>query len=150
MEYIETVKNICFFLEKKIALFSQYLSLTRQMEETLRRKEEITLGNLIAQRRDCAQKIDKIDRHLKTTVGPGSEPSNFFPENLKKIVDGYLQTLKSLMETLEPLDRAVTVLAKQESEHLKTELLKRQTVRVAAKGYTRSIGHPARFLDTRR
>lgn len=150
MKHIEAGKNFCFFLEKKISLLNQYLSLTRRMEETLKGKEENTMQSLIAQRRECAQKIDKVDRHLNIAAEPGGEMQKLFPEKLKKIVDGYLQTLKNIMEALAPLDRRVMVLAKQECDDLKAELLRRRTVRAASEGYNRGIGHTSRFLDTRR
>jgi hypothetical protein len=150
MKDVETDKKFCSFLEKKVALFQRYLSITEQMKETLRHEEKSSLGSLIAQRRDCIQQIEKLDRYMKGIVQTGSDMRSHISGRLKGLIDGYFQTLKTLMEKLTPLDMELMVLVKHEGESLKTDLLSKQKVRQAAKSYVSFRKYPAKFLDTRR
>jgi hypothetical protein len=47
MENTDEEKEVCSFLEKKLALFNQYLSITKRLKETLRDKEASSLGVFI-------------------------------------------------------------------------------------------------------
>lgn len=150
MKDIEKGEKFCSYLEKKVALFQRYLSLTERMKATLQHVETSNLGSLIAQRQDCIQRIEKLDRFMQKVVQTGSDMRSRISGRLNGLIDGYLQTLKTLMEKLEPLDMELMVLVKQEGASIKTDLLKKQKVRQAAKGYGSFRKHPARFLDTRR
>jgi len=149
MKEEDTGKEICSLLEKKVALFSQYLSLTERMNASLG-EEEKDLKDLISKRQVCMEKIEKIDLSMQQTVGAGPDKYNLIPPKFKGLIDGYLKKLKSIMETVELLDREVTAVVKQEVENIKTDLLNMRNVRQAARGYGGRVGHPARFLDTRR
>ncbi|MBL6971392.1 MAG: hypothetical protein ISR63_04635 [Desulfobacterales bacterium] len=160
MKEEDTGKEICSFLEKKVTLFSRYLSLTERMNAVLG-EEDKDLKDLISKRQGCMEKIDKIDLSIQQAVGAGPDKHNLIPPKFKGLIDGYLKKLKSIMETVELLDREVTAVVKQEVENIKTDLLNMRNVRQAARGYGGrvghpargyggSVGHPARFLDTRR
>ncbi len=160
MKEEDTGKKICSFLEKKVTLFSRYLSLTERMNAALG-EEEKDLKDLISKRQSCMEKIEKIDRSMPQAVGAGPDKHNLIPPKFKGLIDGYLKKLKSIMATVELLDREVTAVVKQEVENIKTDLLNRRNVRQAARGYGGPVGHPARgyggrvghparFLDTHR
>ena len=149
MKEEDTGKEICSFLEKKVTLFSRYLSLTERMNAALG-KEEKDLHDLISKRQSCMEKIAKIDLSMQQTVGAGPDKQNLILPKFKGLIDGYLKKLKSIMETIELLDREVTAVVKQEVKNIKADLLNRRNIRQAARGYGGRVGHPARFLDTHR
>ena len=149
MKEEDTGKEICSFLEKKVTLFSRYLSLTERMNATLG-EEEKDLKDLISKRQGCMEKIEKIDLSMQQAVGSGLDKYNLYSPKFKELSDGYLKKLRSIMETVELLDREVTAIVKQEVENIKTDLLNMRKVRQAARGYGGRVGNPARFLDTRR
>jgi len=141
-------QKICSFLEKKVTLFSRYLSLTERMKAALGKEKD--LKDLIFQRQGCMEKIEKIDLSMQRTVGAGPGIRNLVSPKFKGLIDGYLKKLESIIKTVELLDREVTAVVKQEVENIKTDLLNRGKVRQAARGYGGRVGNPARFLDTRR
>jgi hypothetical protein len=149
MKEEDTGKEICSFLEKKVILFSRYLSLTERMNAALG-EEEKDLKDLISKRQGCMEKIGKIDLSIQQTVGAGPDKHNLIPPQFKGLIGGYLKKLKSITKTVELLDREVTAVVKQEVANIKTDLLNRRNVRQAARGYGGRVGNPARFLDTRR
>ena len=149
MKEEDTGKEICSFLEKKVTLFSRYLSLTERINAALG-EEEKNLQDLISKRQGCMERIDKVDLSIQQTVGAGPDKHNLIPPQFKGLIDGYLKKLKSILETIELLDREVTAVAKKEVENIKTNLLNMRNVRQAARGYGGRVGHPARFLDTHR
>jgi len=150
MKAADTGKKLCTFLERKLALFSRYLSLTERMKEALGRKEERHLGGLISKRQGVIHKIEKIDLSMKRSFRAGPDIRHLIPEKYKGYIDGYLTTTKNIMATVEPLDRELAAAIKQDGERIKTDLLNMRKVRQAAKGYGNGIGNVARFLDTRR
>ena len=149
MKEEDTGKEICSFLEKKVTFFSRYLSLTERINTALG-EEEKDLQDLISKRQACMERIDKIDLSIQQTAGAGPDKHNLIPPKFKGLIDGYLKKLRSIMETVEVLDREVTAVAKKEVENIKTNLLNMRNVRQAARGYGGRVGHPARFLDTHR
>jgi len=149
MKEEDTGKEICSFLEKKVTLFSRYLSLTERMNAALG-EEEKDLQDLISKRQSCMEKIKKIDLSIQQTAGAGPDEHNLIPPKFKGLIDGYLKKLKSILETIELLDKEVTAVVKQEVENIKTNLLNMRNIRQAARGYGGRVGNPARFLDTRR
>ncbi len=149
MKDIDASREICSFLEKKVTLFSRYLSLTERMNAALG-EEEKDLKDLISKRQGCMEKIEKIDLAMQQTVGAGPDKYKLIPPKFRGLIDGYLKKLKSIMETVELLDREVTAFVKLEVESVKTDLLNMRNVRQAARSYGGRVGHPAWFLDTRR
>ena len=149
MKEEDTGKEICSFLEKKVTLFSRYLSLTERMNTALG-EEEKDLQDLISKRQSCMEKIEKIDLSMQQTTGAGPDKHNLIPPKFKGLIDGYLKKLKSIMETIELLDREVTAVVKQEVKNIKADLLNMRNIRQAARGYGGRVGQPARFLDTHR
>ena len=142
MKNINTGKEICSFLEKKLSLFNRYLSITKRMKQTLNDKEAGNLGGLVSERQDCINKIERIDLSMEK-IGKGEGGG-------EGLIDGYLKDIKSIIETIVPIDRELIVMAKEEGESIKTELLKMRNVRQASQGYRNEGRYSPRFLDTRR
>ena len=143
MKNINTGKEICSFLEKKLSVFNRYLSITKRMKQTLNDKEAGNLGGLVSERQDCINKIERINLSMEKIVNAGSD-------KFKGLIDGYLKDIKSIIETIAPIDSELMVMVREEGESIKTELLKMRNVRQAAQGYRNERRYSPRFLDTRR
>ena len=147
MKDMEAGKDICSFLEKKILFFDRYLSITERMKETFEDKEAGDLGRVLSERRDCINKIDRIDSSIKNIIEEGSNRVDHVSNKFKGVIASHLKNLKNIMESVDLMDRELIGVVKEESEGLKTELLKMRNVQQAARGYKRGITHPPRFLD---
>ncbi len=138
MKKTEGNEKIRSFLEQKITLFDRYMDITTRMKEAFRDGEAVELGGFISQRQDCIKRIERIDAALK---GMG--------ENQRGFIGRYSEKLKGIMETVDLMDRELMGMAKEESDSVKTELLKIRGGRQAAQGYKRGVSHTPRFLDVR-
>ena len=141
-------KEICTLLEKKSVFFDKYLSITERMKETFVDKKERDPRASVSEREACINKIRKIDASLEKIMGNSSDKLHDISEKCKGMIDGYLRSLKNIMETVDLIDRELTVMVRAGGENIKTELLKLQDVRQAAKGYRDKIKSTPRFLDT--
>ncbi|NOR22155.1 MAG: hypothetical protein GQ476_05665 [Candidatus Aminicenantes bacterium] len=141
-------KEICSFLEKKLVFFKQYLSITKRMKETFKKKEPSSPEAFISERQAYITKIQKIDASLEKIMGNSSDKLHDISEKCKGMIDGYLRSLRNIMETVDLIDRELIVVVRAEGENIKGELLKLQDVRQAAKGYRDRMKSTPRFLDT--
>ena len=148
MKDMDLEKEICSLLEKKTVFFDQYLSITERMKESFVDKKERDPRASIPQRQACINKIQKIDASMEKIMGNSSDKVHNISEKCKGMIDGYLRSLKNIMETVDLIDRELIVMVGAEGENIKTELLKLQDVRQAAKGYRDKIKSTPRFLDT--
>jgi len=148
MKDMDLEKEICSLLEKKTVFFDQYLSITERMKESFVDKKERDPRASISQRQACVNKIQKIDASLEKIMGNSPDKLHTISEKCKGMIDGYLRSLKNIMETVDLIDRELIVMVGAEGENIKTELLKLQDVRQAAKGYRDKIKSTPRFLDT--
>ncbi|MGB5158681.1 hypothetical protein [Desulfobacterium sp. N47] len=135
--------DIELLLEKKFILASQYLSATREMQETLIQKKEKHIIDFISKRQDCINKIKNIDISVQKFIRPGSG-------KFKEIFHNYLESIKNIFEQIAPIDESITIMVKEESRSIKEELLKINNVRHAAKGYGAKGNKIPRYLDARR
>lgn len=137
-------------MEQKISLMTRYLSITKTMKETFMLKKEINMGNLLSKRQDCINKIQKIDLSVQKIMNTGAEQLSCISDELKSSLDGYLHSIKSLLEQITPIDAEVMVIVKEESRGVKAELLKISNARQAAKGYgSKGMNIPA-YMDAKR
>jgi len=118
------------------------------MKERFVHKKERDPRASISQRQTCVNKIQKIDASLEKIMGNSSDKLHNVSEKCKGMIDGYLRSLRNIMETVDLIDRELIVMVGAEGENIKTELLKLQDVRQAAKGYRDKIESTPRFLDT--
>ena len=152
MRDIKEEKEVCAFVEKKLAHFKQYLSFTEKMKQAFGNEEEINnLGSLISKRQACINNIDRIDLSLGKILKKGSSKLSSVSNKYKGMIDSYLLKIRDIMTTVDLMDKELMVMAKQKGEGIKTEVLKTRNFRQAARGYGGSTGYnTARFLDTRR
>lgn len=151
MKDINEGKQVYTFLEKKLAHFKQYLSLTEKMEKASKNEERNKdLGRLISRRQSCINKIDKIDMSIRKAIKRNSAGRFRIPNHYKEKISGCLSQLRDIMTTIDFKDRALMVRVKDEDEAIKAELLRMRNVRRASRGYRGSSGYPSRFLDTRK
>jgi len=148
MENIDPEKEVCSFFEKKLALFNRYLSITKRMKETLRDKKAGNPGVFISERQDCIGKIEKIDSSIEKIIKASTDKLNHISDKFKGLIDSYLSSIKSIMETVDLIDRELMVMVKEEGESIKKELLRMRNVRQVARGYKKEKRYSPRFLDT--
>jgi hypothetical protein len=142
--------HIGLFLEQKISLMTQYLSITRTLKETFQLNKEIYLADLLSKRQECIDRIQKADLSIQKIIGSGAGERSRFSENLKNTLNGYLQKIKSLVGRIAPLDAEVMAMVEGESRAIKAELLKMREGRQAAKGYGPQEKYFPRYIDARR
>ena len=147
MRDIDPEKEVCSFLEKKLALFNRYLSITKRMKKVLRDKEVVNPGIFISERQDCINKIEKIDSSIKKIIKASTDKFSHIPDKFKGLIHSHLSSIKSIMETVAPIDRELMVMVKEEGEGIKKELLNIRNVRQAAQGYKKDKRNSPRFLD---
>lgn len=151
MKVFDEEKEICSFLEKKLVHFKQYLAITEKMKEALGNNDEhVSLGGGISRRRGCIQKIEKLNLSIDKIVKRGSVGFLRISQKYKRVVDGYLTTLKDIMIKVDIIDRELVAIVANQRESIKTDLLKNRNMRQAARGYKAKMGCPPKFLNTRR
>ena len=150
MKDTDAGREMCSFLEKKLTLFNQYLSITKRMKATLQDKEAGNLGVFISERQGCISKIEGIDGSMEKIIKEGSDKLSHISDKCRGLIDGCLRNIKGIMEEIDLMDREFMVMVKEEGEGMKTELLKLRNVRQAAKGYIKEKGFSPSFLDTMR
>ncbi|MBA7650635.1 hypothetical protein ES703_58445 [subsurface metagenome] len=161
LENMSVIKKTKRLREKEVSLAEIYahlmknygsgmddLSITERMKESFVHKKERDPRASISQRQACVNKIQKIDASLEKIMGNSSDKLHNVSEKCKGMIDGYLRSLRNIMETVDLIDRELIVMVGAEGENIKTELLKLQDVRQAAKGYRDKIESTPRFLDT--
>ena len=169
----DAVKEICSLLEKKLALFKQYLSITEQLKESIGNKEDGDLGALLSERQGCIKEIEGIDLSMEKVVKANfdrvcqiSDQVNTHTQThplacdeLSRVegggedggeglIDSYLMKIKRIMEAIDPIDGELVVMVKEEGERIKREILKMRDVQRVARGYRRAKGVFPRFLNT--
>jgi hypothetical protein len=151
MRDINEGKEICTFLDMKLTHFKQYLSITEKMKQIFGNKEETNnLGKLISKRQGCTDNIERIDLSIGKILKKRSGELSRISGKFKEIIDGYFSKIRDIMKTVDLMDKEIMVMVKQEVEVAKTEVLKTQKFRHAARGYSGRAGYTAKFLDTRR
>jgi len=148
MENIEPGKEVCSFLEKKLALFTRYLSITKRMKEALRDKEAGNPGVFISERQDCINKIEKVDSSIEKIIEASADKLTHISDKFKGLIDSYLSSIKSITETVHSIDKELMVTVKEEGEGIKKELLRMRNVRQVTRGYKKKKRYSPRFLDT--
>lgn len=147
----EVEKEFCIFLDKKLMQFKQYQSVTEMMKHTLCGKEkDKEISSLISKRQSCISAIEKINGSLEKIVNKGSDGFSRIPSKYKRLIDGYMSSIKDVMMQIDLMDRELVAVVAEKSKSLKTEILKLRNMKQAARGYGSHIKYPARFLDTRR
>ena len=137
-------------MEKKIAQFKQYLSITEKMKVVLGQKEEHgRLGGLISRRQGCIKKIEKLNLSIDRVMNRNSVKLSRISQKYKGVMDSYLPILKEIMVKVDIMDRELVAIVAKEGESIKTEILKTRNMRQAARGYKTNMRYPAKFLDTR-
>jgi hypothetical protein len=145
----DTVTYTLLFLEKKVALMTQYLSLTRSMKESFLGEKEVRLEGLLARRQDCIDKIEKIDQSLQKLRSMGAGELSRISRELNGKWNGYLQRLKGLAKKIAPMDAEVMVMVREESRGVKEALLNMKQLKQAAKGYGSRERRIPRYIDAR-
>ena len=151
MRNVEKEKEMCIFLEKKLDKFREYQSVTEKMKQTVCGNDENNeLSGLINRRQRCISAIEKINLSMEKIIKNGSVKLSCISKKYKGMVEGYLSKIKEIMLQVDLMDKELVTIVSEQSESIKTELLKMRNMRQAARGYQTNKRYPAKFLDTRR
>jgi hypothetical protein len=147
----DTEKEYCMFLEKKLAQFKQYQSATEKMKHVMDDKgKNKEISALILTRQSCIRAIEKINASMEQIIKKGSAGLSDISKKYKDLIDSYMARIKEIMLQIDFMDRELVAVVAEQRDGIKTELLKMQNIRQAAKGYRSNMRYPAKFLDTRR
>jgi hypothetical protein len=142
--------EISSLLEKKLALFDRYLTITERMRDAFIDNGARDPRPFISKRQACIANIGRIDASVEKILEKRSDGLRHISGKCRASIDGYLERLRSIMGTADLMDRELMGMAKEQSEDIKSELVELQKVRQAARGYGDRIKSPPRFLDTKR
>jgi len=144
-------KNPLSYLGEKRDLLTQYLSATSEFMQALKKEKRFDASEpFILKRQSLIQEIEALDRSFHATVGSLSQRPNDPSEVSREAVRESLEAMRRVLAEVESKDKALNLLAKEESEALMGELLRLRTARNAAQGYGRAGWSEPRFLDTRK
>lgn len=143
-------REICLLLEKKLALFNRYLTITERMRDAFIDNSGQDPRPFISKRQACIGNIGRVDASLQKISERGPDPLHHISGKCRASIDGYLKRLRSTMGAAELMDRELMGMVKGHSEDIRSELVELQKVRQAARGYGDKVKSPPRFLDTTR
>ena len=138
-------KEICSFLEKKLSLFQQYLSVTKKIKQAFVDDGKGNPGVFIAERQGLIDRIEKIDYALDKVIK--SEESQTVSGAFSETIETRLQDIKALMERVRPIDEELIAMVGEAEEHAKRSLLEMRRSRQAVNGYQRMGKTTPRFFD---
>ena len=92
------------------------------------------LEGVLSKRQDCIEKIRGIDVSIEKMTQKSADKSHLKSNQFRGMIKDYQGEMKGIMETASLTDRGVVVMLKEESENLKTELLRIRHGRRAASG----------------
>lgn len=144
-------KEFCMFLEKKLAQFKQYQSVTEKMKHVACGKGKNTeLSGLISKRQSCIGAIEKVNASLEKIIKKGSTGLSHIPKKYKMLIDSYMASIKDVMTQVDLMDKELVAIVAEQRDDIKTELLRMRNMRQAARRYNSGVKYHARFLDTKR
>jgi hypothetical protein len=141
-------KRLFSYLSKKTSLLQQYLSVTGEFIDVL--KQSDTPEPFLLKRQSLIQEIEALDRSFHARVGRPSQGPPDLSGTPRETVRAKWDSLRRVLAEVESKDKALTLLAKEDGEGLRGELLRLRAARNAAQGYGRSGGSEPRFMDTRK
>ena len=141
---------MCSLLEKKLALFNRYVSITKRMKDAFIDNGLQDPRPLISKRQACIASIGRVDVLVDKILERSSDWPHLISAKCRASIAGYLKHLTSVMVTVDQMDREVMGMFKEQSEDIKSELVELHKVGQAAKGYGDKMKAPPRFLDTTR
>ncbi len=144
----EREEEICSLLEKKLSLFQSYLSVTKRMKEAFVDEEKGTPEVFLAERQGLIDRIEEIDSSMEKVIKGGEIQTGFGRD--RETIETRLQDIKTLMESVKPMDEALIALVRGEEEQAQRSLLKMRGTRQAVSGYQRIGKSPPKFFDTLR
>jgi hypothetical protein len=144
----EREKEICSLLEKKVSLFQSYLSVTKRIKEAFVDEGKGNPEAFIAERQGLIDRIEKIDTSMEGVIKGGEIQTGFGRD--RETIEARQQDIKTLIETVKPMDEALIAMVRGEEEQAKRSLLKMRRSRQAVSGYQRMGESPPKFFDTLR
>lgn len=150
MDIEELCKKCGSRLREKIRLLDGYKEATARIKEALESKDVVRLDRHLKERQGVIAKIERIDKEVDKYLQGNDFSLDKLSEKARNLVGGYLDRIKTALESLSGLDRECLELARAEHDCMKSEILKMQHGRRTARGYRATCRQAPRFLDTKR
>jgi len=131
-----------------LSLFQSYLSVTKRIKEAFVDEDQGNPGGFIVERQGLIDRIEKIDTSMEKVI-EGGEPQTGFGGD-RETIETRLQEIKTLMETVKPMDEEMIAMVRGEEQQAKRSLLKMRSTRQAVSGYQRMGKSSPKFFDTLR
>ena len=138
-------KDICSFLDKKLSLFEEYLSVTRKLKDAFVDEGNGNPGVFIAERQGLIDRIEKIDFAMDKVTKSGESQTGFGA--IRETIETRLKDIKALMERVKPIDEELIAMVREAEEQAKRSLLKMRRSRQAVNGYQRMGKSTPKFFD---
>ena len=113
-------------------------------------KERRLLGSLISKRQGCIHQIDDVDLSMNKLREGGANNHAPVSGKFREMMGKYVEEIKGIVEEISPIDSEAMMIAREERDSLKKELLRVRHVRQATQDYKKAKIHAPRFLDTKR
>jgi hypothetical protein len=118
------------------------------MKKALRDKEAVNPEIFISERQNCINKIEKVDSSIENITNKSTDKLNTISDKFSELINSYLSSIKSVMKTVDLIDKQLVVMVEAECQGTKKELLNMRNVRQGTRGYKKEKRHTPRFLDT--
>jgi hypothetical protein len=142
MSKTEHDQKISFFLARKLELSRRYLTITKRMEAITSISQMAMIQGFMAQRKQCADRIDDADMALERLFKPGPTGA------ANTLLHRFSEKTVPILEEAAAIEKKIVVWMSNQQKALKSELLILRKGRQAVRGYFRPDQKTARCLDT--
>ena len=145
----EIDEKLYFLIEKKRALYYQYLRMTEKMRHSIEAGDINNLNGIISERKKCIRKVNRIDISVKKILKDACAMWDRLPLRIDSMIDDRTADLKEIAASIKSLDADLILAAQSASDVLKKDLLKIRNLRRANKNYGPHRIHSSKFVDIR-
>jgi len=145
------VTNLCDLLEKKLAAFQDYLSITVSLKEICGINDMDQIVKLLKKRDHYINAIDEIDGRINTLRDNNSPIASMVSDEIREKNDVIIQAIKKTAEKAQSLNMDIEAPLVIQHDTLRKQLSTTNHDRDGVKGYLRKEygKNQPRFLDTK-
>jgi uncharacterized coiled-coil DUF342 family protein len=148
---LTVVTNLCDLLEKKLAAFQDFLSVTVSLKEISGTNDMDQISKLLKKRDHYINAIDEIDERIDTLRGNTSSIISIASDEMREKITIIIQAIKKTAEKAKSLNKEIEAPLVIQHDTLRRQILTTNHARDGVKGYIRKEygKNQPRFLDTK-
>jgi uncharacterized coiled-coil DUF342 family protein len=148
---LTVVTNLFDLLEKKLAAFQDFLSVTVSLKKISGINDMDQIGKLLEKRDHYINAIDEIDGRIDTLRGNASSIASMASDEMREKINVIIQAIKKTAEKAQSLNKDVVAPLVIQHDTLRKQLSTTNHSRDGVKGYIRKEygKNQPRFLDTK-